>query len=136
MYAMPLTHVAETVDPRAEDIQNVQGREAMVLRGKLLPLVRLSEVVGSIVTTVHDSGVIDPPGPSRTVPDRQQARVPVIVLELGDRRTGLIVDALVGQQEIVVKSFESPKGTLPVFAGATILGDGKPALILDAAGLT
>jgi two-component system chemotaxis sensor kinase CheA len=136
MYAMPLTHVAETVDPRAEDIQMVQGREAMVLRGKLLPLVRLSTVVGTVVTTVEDSGVVDRPGPSGTVRDRLGKRLPVIVLELGERRTGVIVDALVGQQEIVVKSFESPKGTLPVFAGATILGDGKPALILDAAGLT
>ena len=117
MYAMPLTHVAETVDPRQQDIQMVQGREAIVLRGKLLPLVRLGDVVGTMVT-------------------KTAARVPVIVLEMGERRTGLIVDALVGQQEIVVKSFDAPKGTLPVFAGATILGDGKPALILDAAGLT
>jgi len=46
-----------------------------------------------------------------------------------------VVDALVGQQEIVVKSFEAPRGTLPVFSGATILGDGVPALILDAGGL-
>ena len=45
------------------------------------------------------------------------------------------MDALVGQQEIVVKSFEAPRGTLPVFSGATILGDGVPALILDAGGL-
>ncbi len=117
MYAVPLTHVAETVDPRPEDIQRVQGREAMLLRGKLLPLVRLGDIVGTMNT-------------------QTRARVPVIVLEMGERRTGLIVDALVGQQEIVVKSFEAPKGMLPVFAGATILGDGKPALILDAAGLT
>ncbi len=117
MYAMPLTHVAETVDPRQDEIQQVQGREAIVLRGKLLPLVRLGDVVGTMVT-------------------KTASRVPVIVLEMGERRTGLIVDALVGQQEIVVKSFDAPKGTLPVFAGATILGDGKPALILDAAGLT
>jgi two-component system chemotaxis sensor kinase CheA len=60
----------------------------------------------------------------------------VIVLEMGERRAGIAVDALLGQQEIVVKSFEAPRGMLPVFAGATILGDGKPALILDAGGLT
>jgi two-component system chemotaxis sensor kinase CheA len=116
-YAMPLTHVAETVDPRPDEIQKVQGREAIVLRGRLLPIVRLGELVGAPATV-------------------SAARVPVIVLELGERRGGVAVDALLGQQEIVVKSFEAPRGMLPIFSGATILGDGRPALILDAAGLT
>lgn len=116
-YAMPLTHVAETVDPPAGEIQKVQGREAILLRGKLLPLVRLTEMLGT-----------------RTGPVPRRATV--IVLEVGERRSGVVVDALVGQQEIVVKSFDAPKGTLPVFSGATILGDGRPALILDAGGLT
>ncbi|MFI5213293.1 MAG: chemotaxis protein CheA [Gemmatimonadales bacterium] len=116
-YAMPLTHVAETVDPRPEDIQRVQGREAILLRGRLLPIVRLSDIVGAGATVSH-------------------SRVPVIVLEVGERRTGVMVDVLLGQQEIVVKTFEAPRGMLPVFSGATILGDGRPALILDAGGLT
>jgi len=117
LYAMPLTHVAETFDARPADVQRVQGREAVLLRGQLLPLVRLREVLGAAAPAV---------------PRRGQ---PVIVLELGERRTGVVVDALVGQQEIVVKSFEAPRGMLPVFSGATILGDGVPALILDAGGL-
>ena len=116
-YAMPLTHVAETVDPRPDEIQTVQGKEAILLRGKLLPVVRLGDIVGRPSTMTL-------------------SRIPVIVLEMGERRTGVAVDALVGQQEIVVKSFDAPKGMLPIFSGATILGDGKPALILDAAGLT
>jgi two-component system chemotaxis sensor kinase CheA len=116
-YAMPLTHVAETVDPPAREIQKVQGKETILLRGRLLPLVRLTEMLGT------RTGPLPP-------------RVPVIVLEVGERRSGVVVDALVGQQEIVVKSFDAPKGTLPVFSGATILGDGRPALILDAGGLT
>jgi two-component system chemotaxis sensor kinase CheA len=117
LYAMPLTHVAETFTPRAGEIQRVQGREVVLLRGDLLPLVRLRELLGCAAPAV---------------PGRGQ---PVIVLELGERRTGVVVDALVGQQEIVVKTFEAPRGTLPVFSGATILGDGVPALILDAGGL-
>ena len=117
LYAMPLTHVAETFTPRAGEIQRVQGREAVLLRGDLLPLVRLRELLGCAAPAV---------------PGRGQ---PVIVLELGERRTGVVVDALIGQQEIVVKTFEAPRGTLPVFSGATILGDGVPALILDAGGL-
>jgi two-component system chemotaxis sensor kinase CheA len=116
-YALPLTHVAETLDPRPQDIQRVQGKEAIMLRGRLLPIVRLSDLVGTGATV-------------------SLSRVPVIVLEMGERRTGVLVDALLGQQEIVVKSFEAPRGMLPVFSGATILGDGKPALILDAGGLT
>src|SRR5437660_4526091 len=67
--------------------------------------------------------------------DRAPARAPIIVLELGDRRAGVVVDGMLGQQEIVVKGFDAPQGTLPVFSGATIMGDGIPALILDAGGL-
>jgi len=115
-YAMPLTHVAEMVDPRPEDISRVQGSEAIMLRGRLVPLVRLRALMG-----LGESAA--------------QKRVPVIVLEVGERRAGIAVDALLGQQEIVVKSFDPPRGMLPVFSGATILGDGRPALILDAGGL-
>jgi len=57
------------------------------------------------------------------------------VLEMGERRSGIVVDGMLGQQEIVVKGFDAPHGTLPVFSGATIMGDGVPALILDAGGL-
>jgi two-component system chemotaxis sensor kinase CheA len=62
-------------------------------------------------------------------------RRPGIILQIGDRRAALLADALVGQQEIVVEPFEAPRGMLPLFSGAAILGDGVPALILDAATL-
>ena len=117
-YAVPLTHVAETFTAGAADVQRVQGREGVLLRGAFLPLVRLRDRLGVAAPSA--------------APARGE---PVIVLELGERRTGVVVDALVGQQEIVVKSFEPPRGTLPVFSGATILGDGVPALILDAGAL-
>jgi two-component system chemotaxis sensor kinase CheA len=54
---------------------------------------------------------------------------------MGERRAGIVVDGMLSQQEIVVKGFDAPQGMLPVFSGATIMGDGVPALILDAAGL-
>jgi len=54
---------------------------------------------------------------------------------VGDRRTALVVDALLGQQDIVVEPFDTPRGLPPFIGGATILADGKPALILDAAAL-
>ncbi|HKI96676.1 MAG TPA: chemotaxis protein CheA [Gemmatimonadales bacterium] len=114
-YALPLTHVAETVELKPDAVTRVEGREALMLRDEELPPVDLRELLGTSA-----------PAPTRR---------PVIVLQLGDRRAGLVVDAMTGQQEIVVKSFDPPRGTLPIFSGATILGDGAPVLILDAGGL-
>jgi len=115
-YALPLTYVAETVEFGMVPMTTVEGREAMVLRDRVVPLVHLRQLLGV-------NG------------DQPPARRPVIVLEMGERRVGVIVDGMLGQQEIVVKSFDAPRGTLPVFSGATIMGDGVPALILDAGGL-
>jgi two-component system chemotaxis sensor kinase CheA len=114
-YALPLTYVSETVDFNAQAATVVEGREAIVLRDRVVPVVHLRRLLGI-------AG--DPP-----------PRSPVIVLELGERRAGVVVDGMLGQHEIVVKSFDAPYGTLPVFSGATIMGDGIPALILDAGGL-
>ena len=115
-YALPLTYVAETAEFGAVAMTTMEGREAMVLRDRVVPLVHLR-------TLLNVGGDAPPP------------RRPVIVLEMGERRSGVVVDGMLGQQEIVVKGFEAPQGTLPVFSGATIMGDGVPALILDAAGL-
>src|SRR5213594_192990 len=114
-YALPLTYVSETVEFGVQATTTVEGREAIVLRDRVVPLVHLRRLLGV-------AG--DPP-----------ARCPIIVLEMGDRRSGIVVDGMLGQQEIVVKGFDAPRGTLPVFSGATIMGDGMPALILDAGGL-
>ena len=115
-YAVPLAGVAETVEYNPALVAALEGREALVLRQELLPTVRLRERLG--VT-----------GP------RPVGKAPTIILQVGERRAALVVDALVGQQEIVVESFEAPKGMLPIFSGATILGDGVPALIVDPAAL-
>lgn len=115
-YALPLTYVAETVEFGTVPITTVEGREAMVLRDRVVPLVHMRALLGAA------------DGPL-------SARRPVVVLQMGERRTGLVVDGMVGQQEIVVKEFDAPAGMLPVFSGATIMGDGVPALILDAGGL-
>src|SRR5438552_2350431 len=115
-YALPLTYVAETVELGAAPTTIVEGREAIVLRDRVVPLVYLRQLLGV-------AGDAPPP------------RRPIIVLEMGERRSGVVVDGMLGQQEIVVKGFDAPQGTLPVFSGATIMGDGVPALILDAGGL-
>jgi two-component system chemotaxis sensor kinase CheA len=115
-YAVPLAYVAETVefDPRA--VTSVRNREALLVRDLVIPTVHLSELVA---------------GPER----RASARRPTLILEIGERRTALVVDALVGQQDIVVEPFDAPRGMPPYVGGATILADGAPALILDAAAL-
>jgi two-component system, chemotaxis family, sensor kinase CheA len=114
-YALPLTYVSETVELGVQPTTMVEGREAIVLGERVVPLVHMRRLLG--------------------VTGEAPARCPIIVLELGDRRSGIVVDGMLGQQEIVVKGFDAPQGTLPVFSGATIMGDGLPALILDAGGL-
>jgi len=114
-YALPLTYVAETVEFGVQATTIVEGREAIVLRDRVVPLVHLRRLLG--------------------VSGDAPTRCPIIVIEMGERRSGIVVDGMLGQQEIVVKGFDAPHGTLPVFSGATIMGDGVPALILDAGGL-
>ena len=116
-YALPLTYVAETVEFGTIPLTTMEGKDAIVLRDRVIPLVDLRKLLGTNGGT---------PAPQRR---------PVIVLEMGERRAGVVVDGMLSQQEVVVKGFDAPRGTLPVFSGATIMGDGVPALILDAAGL-
>jgi two-component system chemotaxis sensor kinase CheA len=115
-YAVPLAGVAETVEFNPVLVASLEGKEAFVLRQELLPTIRLRERLGVIGS-------------------RPVGKAPTIILQVGGRRAALVVDALVGQQEIVVEPFDAPKGMLPIFTGATILGDGVPALIVDPAAL-
>ncbi|MDO8502441.1 MAG: chemotaxis protein CheA [Gemmatimonadaceae bacterium] len=115
VYALPITHVVETMvlDPEMMTFEN--GREMLSVRGQSMPAVRLRERVGH------------PPRASRSGH--------VVVLDLPDGRMSLVVDEFVGQQEVVVKSFDAARGMPQLFNGATILTNGSPALILDAHGI-
>ena len=114
-YAVPLAHVNETVELEPRALRRVQGREMLVLREDVLPLIRFRDLV--------------------RLPVEDAARSQVIVLEVGDRRAGLVVDELTGQQDIVVKQFDPARDALALFSGATILPDGAPALIVDVGSL-
>lgn len=116
VYAVPLAHVNETVELEARSVRRVQGREVMLLRDGVLPLIRFDDLL-----RVEGAG--------------SGARHQVIVLEVGERRAGLVVDELTGQQDIVVKQFDPARESLALFSGATILGDGAPALIVDVGSL-
>lgn len=111
VFALPMTHIDETIDLNAESVRSVRGQEVLVLREDVLPLIRFRERVG--------------------LPAADGRRQQVVILEVGEKRAALIVDELAGQQEIVVKQFDTVKDGLALFSGATILGDGAPALIVD-----
>jgi two-component system chemotaxis sensor kinase CheA len=115
-YAVPLAYVAETVEFDHRSVTAVRDREALVVRDQVVPTVHLRDLV-------------------RNQPRPAPPRAPTVILEIGDRRAALVVDALVGQQDIVVEPFDAPQGMPPFVGGATILADGSPALILDAAAL-
>ena len=116
-YALPLTHVGETVHLAEGEVGSVKGRSVAFLRDEVIPLLALRALLGT-----NGSGP-------------ESNKRPAVLLEVGEQRVGLEVDALLGQQEIVVKSFDATADTLRLFSGATILSDGRPALILDAGSL-
>jgi two-component system chemotaxis sensor kinase CheA len=114
VYALPITHVVETfvVDPSMVIFED--GREMLTVRGQPIPAVRLRERLGH------------PP---------RECRAHAAILDLPDGRMSLVVDEFIGQQEVVVKSFDAARGMPQLFNGATILTNGSPALILDAQGI-
>lgn len=114
LYALPITHVVETmvVDPSMLIVED--GKEMLEVRGQLVPAIRLRDRIG------HPSGA---------------RKAHAAILDLPDGRLSLLVDEFVGQQEIVVKTFDAAKGMPQLFNGATILTNGSPALILDAQGI-
>ena len=116
-YIVPLEFVAEAFKPAPGDIKMIVNQASLVaVRGEHLPLVRLDEIVQL-------------PAPDAAAAPRPEPLC--LVVEVDNRRSALLVDALVGQQQLVVKSLEGNLHAVPGVAGATILGDGRVALILD-----
>ena len=118
-YALPLTHVRETVEYGPDTVQRIKGKDVLVLRDEVLPLLDLGEVVQQ-PSYARQTGA---------------AGREIVVIERGERRSGLVVDELIGQEDIVVKQFDAPRDGLALFSGATILADGTPALIMDVGSL-
>jgi two-component system chemotaxis sensor kinase CheA len=118
-YIVPLEFVAEAFKPGPGDIRSIVGEPSLVaVRGEHLPIVRLDQVVQL---------------------DRNPASVaePIcLVVEVDNRRAALLVDQLIGQQQLVVKSLDTNLHAVPGVAGATILGDGRVSLILDVSNFT
>ncbi len=114
-YAISLENVEETILVRKENIKTVHGAPATILRGEVLSLSDLGDVLGA-------DGI-----------EQDREEYPVVVVKIGKNKIGFIVSELIGQQEIVIKSLGSFLSKIDGITGGTILGDGNVALILDVA---
>lgn len=113
-YAISLGSIQTIEDISPADIKLVQTEEVIHLRGSVIPLIRLSEILDAPSTKSSDEDLV------------------VVIVKKGDKLAGLVVDELIGQQEIVIKSMGKYISKCKMISGATILGNGEVALILDA----
>ncbi len=114
-YALPAAHVVEALEYTAGTSVTPVAPDHVVVRNESIPLLHLRERFGL---------------------PRRSNDVHIAVVEVSGRRTALVVDALIAQQDIVVKPFDMVHGSASWFSGATVLGDGTPALIVDLGSLT
>ena len=112
-YAISLGSIQTIEDISVSDIKYVQGKEVIHIRGTVIPIIRLDQVLDI--------------GPREEKPEN----LIVVIVKKGDKLAGLVVDNLIGQQEIVIKSLGKYIDNTKIISGATILGDGEVALILD-----
>ncbi|WP_096025824.1 hybrid sensor histidine kinase/response regulator [Campylobacter lanienae] len=112
-YAIPLASVKETVRVPVDNIYTIEGKNVLRLRDEVLSLVRLSDLFG--VKQIFESG----------------DQTYVVVINVADSKLGIIVDSLIGQEEIVIKSLGNYLQNIRGIAGGTIRGDGKVTLIVD-----
>ena len=113
-YAISLGSIQTIEDIPVTDIKYVHAEEVINLRGNVIPLIRLRDV-------------LDVPGEAQ-----EQDTITVVIVTKGDKQAGLVVDSLIGQMEIVIKSLGKYININKMISGATILGDGSVALIIDA----
>lgn len=114
VYVIPLNLIVETLQPRAEDIKTVTGEGRMVhVRGEYLPIIALHSLFN------HHTEITDP------------TEGVLVLIEADGKKSALFVDRLVGQQQVVIKSLETNYRKVQGVSGATIMGDGSVALILD-----
>ena len=118
MFIIPLGYITESLKPAAGDIRTIRGQGRVVqVRGEYLPVIALHEIfnIEPVVQQIHE-GIL-------------------VILDAEGSKAAMFVDTLVGQHQVVIKSLESNYRRVQGVSGATIMGDGSVALILDAAGL-
>jgi len=112
VYAIPIANIDSTLSISHDEIQNIQDREVIVIRGEIIPITKLWETL----QIPHDKA-----GESMNA----------VIVKVGNKKHGIIVDALIGQEDIVIKSLGKLFLDVKEFSGGAILGDGSIALILD-----
>ncbi|WP_048151478.1 chemotaxis protein CheA [Palaeococcus ferrophilus] len=110
-YAIPINNILETIEVKREDLKTIGGKEVIVLRGEIIPLISLHELFNLEIPDVED--------------------FPAIIVDFGAQKIALRVDELLHKKDIVIKSLGKGLSNLRGFAGATILGDGSVVLIID-----
>lgn len=111
--AISLNYIDSVIDYKEEEIKKTNNKEVIIYRGNILPIVRLNEKLG--------------------LKKSSSGKVYIVVVNVGDKTAGLLVDSLQGQQDIVIKPLGKTLKGLKEYIGATILGDGLVTLILDVA---
>ncbi|MBQ0028052.1 MAG: chemotaxis protein CheA [Lachnospiraceae bacterium] len=112
-YAIPLSNIQTIESIKPSDVKTVQQKEVINLRGTIIPIIRLNEVLGCQSDKAEDEDLV------------------VVIVKKGDKMAGLVIDVLTGQQEIVIKSLGKYINKSKLISGATILGNGEVALIVD-----
>jgi two-component system, chemotaxis family, sensor kinase CheA len=120
LFILPLASVLETVKIARTDVASINRKEVIRLRDTVLPIVD--------IYSIFFTG-------SSTIDLAHMTNSYVVVLGLAEKRLGLVVDRLIGQEEVVIKSLGEFLGQTKGIAGATILGDGRVRLIVDPAGI-
>ncbi|MDN5360482.1 MAG: two-component system, chemotaxis family, sensor kinase CheA [Thermotogaceae bacterium] len=116
VYAIPIASIDSTLNLPTSEIQIVQSREVVVIRGEIIPIVWLKEVFQLPI-------------------DEDKENIHVVIVKVGNKKFGLVVDGLLGQDDIVIKSLGKLLKDVNEFSGAAILGDGSISLILEIANI-
>lgn len=112
-YAIPLSSIIETAIIRKEDVLSAHNQKVIDFRGKVVPLLSLKEIF-EVPSDTHEDEFIS-----------------IVIVRKGEKMAGLVVDSFIGQQEVVLKSLGNYLTSVFAISGATILGDGQVALIVD-----
>lgn len=112
-YALPLNSIVTVEDVPASEVKYVQSNEVISLRGTVIPLIRVDQILDCAPAEEEPENLI------------------VVIVKKGDKQAGLVIDNLIGQQEIVIKPLGKYINIPRMISGATILGDGEVALIID-----
>ena len=112
-FALPLGSIQTVENIPNTDVRMIQGKEVINLRGSVIPIIRLGEVLDCVKA------------------ENEPEELVIVVVKKGERLAGLVVDELIGQQEIVIKSIGKYIKAHKIVSGSTILGNGEVSLILD-----